>query len=107
MSQRAEKLAVRLAGRCRSFGNITRFMDIDYATVKSALKPNEVLLDFTDYVSETTGRKYAAYTINKEDIFICHGYSTAHKGAAILIQRPISWTADGWPELVSCAGSRR
>ena len=49
----------------------------------------------------------AAYTINEEDIFICHGYSTAHKGAAILIQRPISWTADGWPELVSCAGSRR
>ena len=67
MSQRAEKLAVRLAGRCRSFSNITRFMDIDYATVKSALKPNEVLLDFTDYVSETVGRKYAAYIINKED----------------------------------------
>ena len=67
MSQRAEKLAVRLAERCRSFGNITRFMDIDYAAVKSALKPNEVLLDFTDYVSETVGRKYAAYIINKED----------------------------------------
>jgi hypothetical protein len=67
MSQRAEKLAVRLAERCRSFGNITQFMDIDYATVKSALKPNEVLLDFTDYVSETMGRKYAAYIINKSD----------------------------------------
>ena len=67
MSQRAEKLAVRLAERCRSFGNITRFMEIDYAAVKSALKPNEVLLDFTDYVSETVGRKYAAYIINKED----------------------------------------
>ena len=67
MSQRAEKLAVRLAERCRSFGNITRFMDIDYTAVKSALKPNEVLLDFTDYVSETVGRKYAAYIINKED----------------------------------------
>lgn len=67
MSQRADQLAVRLAERCRSFGNITRFMDIDYATVKNAMKPNEVLLDFTDYVSETMGRKYAAYIINKKD----------------------------------------
>lgn len=67
MSQRADQLAARLSERCRSFGNITRFMDIDYATVKNALKPNEVLLDFTDYVSETVGRKYAAYIINKND----------------------------------------
>ena len=67
MSQRAEKLAARLVDRFRSFSNITRFMDIDYATVKGALKPNEVLLDFTDYVSETMGRKYAAYIINKND----------------------------------------
>ena len=41
----------------------------------------------------------AAYTINGQDIFICHGYSVAHKGASILIQRPISWTSDGWPVL--------
>ena len=41
----------------------------------------------------------AAYHIDGEDIFICHGYSIAHKGASILIQRPITWTADGWPTL--------
>ncbi len=41
----------------------------------------------------------AAYHIDGQDIFICHGYSIAHKGASILIQRPISWTADGWPTL--------
>lgn len=41
----------------------------------------------------------AAYTINGQDIFICHGYSIAHKGASILIQRPISWTSDEWPVL--------
>lgn len=67
MSQRADQLAARIAERCRSFGNIIRFMNIGYATVKNALKPNEVLLDFTDYVSETMGRKYAAYIINKND----------------------------------------
>jgi len=41
----------------------------------------------------------AAYTFEGQDIFICHGYSIAHKGASILIQRPIKWTADGWPQL--------
>ena len=41
----------------------------------------------------------AAYTFGNEDIFVCHGYSIAHKGASILVQRPISWTADGWPTL--------
>lgn len=66
MSQRADELAARLAERCRGWGNITDFMDIDYAAVKQAMKPNDVLLDFTDYVSETKGRKYAAYIINKE-----------------------------------------
>ncbi len=43
----------------------------------------------------------AAYTFDGEDIFICHGYSATQNGAALLIQRPISWTADGWPELKS------
>ena len=41
----------------------------------------------------------AAYTFDGEDIFICHGYSATRGGAAMLIQRLISWTADGWPEL--------
>jgi arabinan endo-1,5-alpha-L-arabinosidase len=41
----------------------------------------------------------AAYNFDGQDIFICHGYSTTHNGAALLIQRPISWDADGWPEL--------
>ena len=41
----------------------------------------------------------AAYTFDDQDIFICHGYSIAHQGASILIQRPISWTPDGWPIL--------
>ena len=41
----------------------------------------------------------AVYNMDGEDIFICHGYSIAHEGASILIQRPITWTADGWPEL--------
>ncbi len=41
----------------------------------------------------------AAYHLDGQDIFICHGYSVAHQGASILIQRPITWTPDGWPTL--------
>ena len=41
----------------------------------------------------------AAYHLNGEDVFICHGYSVKQNGAAFLIQRPITWTIDGWPEL--------
>ena len=41
----------------------------------------------------------AVYTFDNQDIFICHGYSATQNGAAMLIQRSISWTADGWPEL--------
>ena len=41
----------------------------------------------------------AAYTIDGEDIFICHGYSTTRNGAAFLIQRPITWTTDAWPKI--------
>lgn len=37
--------------------------------------------------------------IKHTDIFICHGYSIKHSGQAILIQREVEWTNDGWPEL--------
>ena len=41
----------------------------------------------------------AAYHIDGQDIFICHGYSVAQKGTSVLIQRHLYWTADGWPTL--------
>lgn len=43
----------------------------------------------------------AAYDLpSGETIFICHGYATRLNGGSILIQRPITWTSDGWPELL-------
>ena len=41
----------------------------------------------------------AAYSVDGQDIFLCHGYSIAHQGASILMQRPIRWTSDGWPQI--------
>ena len=43
----------------------SNFLDVDYQTVKQSLEQNEALIDFTDFVSETNGRRYAAYIINK------------------------------------------
>jgi arabinan endo-1,5-alpha-L-arabinosidase len=42
----------------------------------------------------------AAYHINDNDIFICHGYSVAFHGAPILVKRKILWTSDEWPKLM-------
>lgn len=42
----------------------------------------------------------AAYDLdNGQTVFVCHGYSVRLGGQSILVQRPVSWTADGWPEL--------
>lgn len=49
---------------------------------------------------EATGH-CAAYTLDDgTDLFICHGYSVTQNGAALLIQRPITWTSDAWPSLL-------
>lgn len=42
----------------------------------------------------------AAYTIDNQDIFICHGYSAKQNGMAMLMLRTITWTEDGWPVLI-------
>ena len=42
----------------------------------------------------------AAYHVNGKDIFICHGYSVENKGIAVLVKRPLHWSADGWPYLI-------
>ena len=41
----------------------------------------------------------AAYHFGNKDVFICHGYSVRMHGASILVQRDITWDADGWPKL--------
>ncbi|MDE7088716.1 MAG: hypothetical protein K2O54_01210, partial [Prevotella sp.] len=63
-----------------------------------ALGGGTLFLEGDKLFFEATGH-CAAYHFGDEDIFICHGYSTSYNGAAILIQRPIRWTSDGWPEL--------
>ena len=65
MSRKVSRLENLLANRCKAYSDGTDFMDVDYEEVKQALQQNEVLIDFTDYISQSQGRKYAAYIINK------------------------------------------
>lgn len=55
-----------LAGKCRSYGNLTSFMRIGYQEIKAKLNEGDVLLDFTDYIHESEGRTYAAYIIDSQ-----------------------------------------
>ncbi len=53
-----------------------------------------------DYkVFEASGHCAVYHLTDGRDLFICHGYSYKHAGQAILIQREIHWTEDGWPQL--------
>ena len=61
----ADALEKRLTGRCRGYGDMTSFMNIGYENVKKALHNDDILIDFTDFVTESRGRVYAAYLVNK------------------------------------------
>ena len=68
LTSRVRQLEEQLSGHCRSYGDITTFMNIGYNEIKEKLNDSDVLIDFTDYVSETRGRVYAAYLVdNKQE----------------------------------------
>lgn len=68
LTSRVRQLEEQLSGHCRSYGGMTAFMNIGYKEIKEKLNDSDVLIDFTDYVSETRGRVYAAYLVdNKQD----------------------------------------
>ena len=60
------RLESTLMNRCKSVGDITSFMDVDYDAVKKLLGKNDVLIDFTDFAPDAGSRRYAAYIVNKK-----------------------------------------
>jgi CHAT domain-containing protein/tetratricopeptide (TPR) repeat protein len=62
-TNRVDQLERELIVKMSNVGNLTSFVDVDYNAVKAALKPDEVLIDFTDYMP-SSGRRYAAYIVN-------------------------------------------
>ena len=65
-SNKIAQLESSLMRKCQSIGSITSFMDVDYNAVKKSLGKNDVLIDFTDFVPNADGRRYAAYVVNKK-----------------------------------------
>lgn len=41
----------------------------------------------------------AAYHFDDTDYFVAHAYSIAEGGTPKLLLKPLTWTADGWPEI--------
>lgn len=66
LNAKKSMLERKLLDKCKNNGNLTSFMDVDYTSVKSSLSEGDVLIDFTDFVSKSQGRKYAAYIIDKK-----------------------------------------
>ena len=66
LTSRVRQLEGKLSGQCRSYGDMTAFMNIGYIEIKEKLNGDDVLIDFTDFVSESRGRIYAAYVINNK-----------------------------------------
>ena len=63
LSQRANILERQLSQKISHYANTTDFIDVDYNSLKQHLGQNDVIIDFTDYISKSKGRKYAAYLI--------------------------------------------
>ena len=60
------RLESTLMNRCKSVGDITSFMDVDYNSIKKSLGKNDALIDFTDFMTNAGDRRYAAYIIDKK-----------------------------------------
>lgn len=66
LTSQIRQMETRLAKRCRSYGDMTAFMGIGYKEIKEKLNDDDILIDFTDYLSESRGRVYAAYLVNNK-----------------------------------------
>ena len=72
------------------------FIDHEHNKITPHLIGHE---ESTDWGGGLLLDNHYTFTFDGEDIFICHGYSATRNGTAFLIQRPITWTADNWPEV--------
>lgn len=59
-------LEQQLTDKCQLYNDYNSFLDIDYQKVRNRLKKNEVLIDFSDFVSEDSLHQYVSYIIRGE-----------------------------------------
>lgn len=61
-----DSIGKEFASRCRLYGDLTAFMNVDYNDIKTSLRDDEVVLDFADYVTADDERTYTAYIIDNK-----------------------------------------
>lgn len=61
-----DKIDKQLAQHCLSYGNYTDFLNLNYKDIRNNLAKNEVIVDFTDYKSDSETHQYMAYVVRKE-----------------------------------------
>ena len=59
-------LEQQLTDKCQLYNDYNSFLDIDYKKVRNGLKKNEVLIDFSDFMSEDSLHQYVSYIIRGE-----------------------------------------
>lgn len=65
LNRNIRKLEQRLNAKCKSYKEYEWYVNIDYKTVRNALKEGEVVLDFTNYMKEDSAQQYDAYIFNR------------------------------------------
>ena len=101
VSRKISRLENLLMNRCKGYRDGTDFIDVDYNAVKQALEQNEMLIDFTDYVSQSQGRKYAAYIINKvQDYPLLKALFAERQIVTLGIVRPDMYYSEDYSENV-------
>lgn len=61
-----DRIDKKLAKHCLSYGNYTEFLNLNYKDIRNNLAKNEVIVDFTDYKSDSETHQYMAYVVRKE-----------------------------------------
>ena len=56
-------LEQQLTNKCQLYSDYNSYLNIDYQKVKSQLRKNEVLIDFSDFRTDDSLRQYVAYVV--------------------------------------------
>ena len=96
-TNRVGQLERELVAKMSKEGNIASFVDVDYNAVKAALKPDEVLIDFTDYTPKSSGRRYAAYIVtgDQENPLLKELFAEAEIEALGIVNPVMYYMTDG------------
>lgn len=64
LNDRKTELEHDLTRRCKTYGDITDFFDIDYYKIRNALRPGEVLFDFSNAPGSNKSLLYTLFVVN-------------------------------------------